>query len=125
LCKRYANWDALRFDYSCYRLVPATGKEAAIARSYPEIDRVQAPEHFWRFYCGVIRQKTGTGAIAVFYSWRRSVPQSWQTSGYRTVVYAEWSARWQRWIDRFGVMNPEMISRVPQKYAHKFAVVGV
>jgi len=47
----------------------------------------------------------------------------WQTSGYRTVVY-EWSARWQRWIDRFGVMNPEMISRVPQKYAHKFAVVG-
>jgi lipid-A-disaccharide synthase len=44
--------------------------------------------------------------------------------GYRTVVYAEWTARWQRWIDRFGVMKPEIISRVPQKYAHKFAVVG-
>jgi lipid-A-disaccharide synthase len=27
----------------------ATGKEAAIARSYPEVDRVQSSEHFWQF----------------------------------------------------------------------------
>ncbi|PLZ79369.1 lipid-A-disaccharide synthase, partial [Fischerella thermalis WC217] len=27
----------------------ASGKEADIARSYPEVDRVQAAEHFWQF----------------------------------------------------------------------------
>ena len=106
----------------------ATGKEAAIARSYPEIDRVQAPEHFWRFLLwgqtaenwdwrdrGVVLFLGGDQLFPVIIGKRL---------GYRTVVYAEWTARWQRWIDRFGVMNPEIISRVPQKYAHKFAVVG-
>ncbi len=106
----------------------ATGKEAAIARSYPEIDRVQAPEHFWRFLLwghtaenwdwrdrGVVLFLGGDQLFPVIIGKRL---------GYRTVVYAEWSARWQRWIDRFGVMKPEMISRVPQQYAHKFAVVG-
>ncbi len=33
----------------------ATGKEAAIALSYPEVDRVQAAEHFWQF---LLRGKT-------------------------------------------------------------------
>jgi len=33
----------------------------------------------------------------------------WQTSVIVPLFYAEWSAQ-QRWIDRFGVMNPEMIS---------------
>ncbi len=44
--------------------------------------------------------------------------------GYRTVIYAEWDARWYSLIDRFGVMKPELVARVPQKYAHKFSVVG-
>ena len=29
--------------------VHATGQEAAIARTYPELDRVQAPDAFWPF----------------------------------------------------------------------------
>jgi lipid-A-disaccharide synthase len=44
--------------------------------------------------------------------------------GYRTVIYAEWEARWYRWIDRFGVMKPEIATQKPQKYADKFTVVG-
>jgi lipid-A-disaccharide synthase len=44
--------------------------------------------------------------------------------GYRTVVYAEWQARWHNWIDRFGVMKPQVAARISQKYAHKFTVVG-
>jgi hypothetical protein len=48
----------------------------------------------------------------------------WQRLGYRTVVYAEWDARWHRWIDRFGVMKPEIIANAPKKYAHKLTVVG-
>lgn len=106
----------------------ATGKEAAIARSYPEIDRVQEPEHFWRFLLwgktienwdwhdqGVVLFLGGDQLFPVIIGKRL---------GYRTVVYAEWSALWQRWVDHFGVMKLEMISRVPQRYAHKFTVVG-
>lgn len=106
----------------------ATGKEAAIARSLPQVDRVQGAEHFWRFLLW--------GKTAENWDWRNrgvvlflggdqffSVIISKQL-GYRTVVYAEWEARWQRWIDRFGVMKPEVVAGVPQKYAHKFTVVG-
>lgn len=106
----------------------ATGKEAAIARSYPEIDRVQEPEYFWRFLLwghtaenwdwrdrGVVLFLGGDQVFPVLIG---------KHLGYRTVVYAEWSARWQRWIDRFGVMKSEISARVPQKYAHKFTVVG-
>ncbi len=44
--------------------------------------------------------------------------------GYRTVVYAEWEARWHQWVDRFGVMREDIATRAAQKYAHKFTVVG-
>lgn len=105
----------------------ATGKEAAIARSYP-VDRVQEPEHFWRFLlwgktaqnwdwrdCGVVLFLGGDQVFPVIIGKRL---------GYRTVVYAEWEARWQQWIDRFGVMKPEVVAYVPQQYARKFTVVG-
>jgi lipid-A-disaccharide synthase len=44
--------------------------------------------------------------------------------GYRTVVYAEWEARWHQWIDQFGVMQPKIIADAPKKYADKLTVVG-
>ena len=44
--------------------------------------------------------------------------------GYRTVVYAEWDARWYRWLDHFVAMKSEVITKVPQQYHHKFTVVG-
>jgi len=43
---------------------------------------------------------------------------------YRTVIYAEWDARWYRWIDKFAAMKPEVFAKIPQKYANKFTVVG-
>ena len=43
----------------------ATGKEAAIARSYAEVDRVQSAEHFWQFCCGERLLKIGIGEVAV------------------------------------------------------------
>jgi len=106
----------------------ATGKEVAIAKSYPEVDRVQGAEHFWEFLLwgktaenwdwrnqGVVIFLGGDQFFAVVIGKRL---------GYRTVVYAEWDARWYRWIDKFGVMKPEVAAKIPQKYAHKFAVVG-
>ncbi|MBE9201802.1 MULTISPECIES: lipid-A-disaccharide synthase [unclassified Nodularia (in: cyanobacteria)] len=106
----------------------ASGKEAAIALSYPEVDRVQSAEHFWQFLLwgktfenwewrdrGVVVFLGGDQIFPVFIG---------KKLGYRTVVYAEWDARWHNWIDRFGVMQSKVAEKVSPKYAHKFTVVG-
>ena len=106
----------------------ASGKEAAIALSYPEVDRVQGPEQFWRF---LLWGKTAQNwdwrdhGVVIFLGGDQFFPVviGFQL-GYRTVIYAEWEARWHRWIDRFGVMKPEISPPQAQKYAEKFTVVG-
>ncbi|KJH72020.1 lipid-A-disaccharide synthase [Aliterella atlantica CENA595] len=104
-----------------------TGKEAAIASSYPEVDRVQAAEHFWQF---LLRGKTAENwqwrdrGVVVFLGGDQIFPVIiGKRLNYRTVVYAEWETRWHRWIDRFGVMQAKIIPQNRQ-FAHKFAVVG-
>ncbi|MDZ8029239.1 MAG: lipid-A-disaccharide synthase [Nostoc sp. DedQUE11] len=106
----------------------ATGKEGAIALSYPEVDRVQPAEHFWQF---LLWGKTfenwdwRSRGVVVFLGGDQIFPVViGKKLGYRTVVYAEWEARWHNWIDRFGVMKPQVAARVSQKYAHKCTVVG-
>ena len=106
----------------------ATGKEAQIASSYPEIDRVQAPEHFLPFLL--------SGKTAANWDWHEKGVVLFlggdqfftvvigKRLKYRTVIYAEWEARWYRWIDKFAAMKPEVVDKIPQKYASKFAVVG-
>ncbi|MFB8794509.1 MAG: lipid-A-disaccharide synthase [Microcoleus sp.] len=106
----------------------ATGKEAQIASSYPEVDRVQAPEHFLPFLLssktvenwdwhekGVVLFLGGDQFFTVVIGKRLK---------YRTVIYAEWDARWYRWIDKFATMKPEKFDKIPPKYANKFTVVG-
>ncbi|WP_293338592.1 lipid-A-disaccharide synthase [Microcoleus sp. CAWBG58] len=106
----------------------ATGKEAEIALSYPEVDRVQAPEHFFQF---LLSGKTAenwdwykTGIVLFLGGDQFFTVVIGKRLKYRTVTYAEWDARWYRWIDRFAAMKPEVLAKVPQKYADKFAVVG-
>ncbi|MEH2077017.1 MAG: lipid-A-disaccharide synthase [Nostoc sp.] len=106
----------------------ASGKEVVIALSYPEVDRVQGAEHFWQF---LLWGKTfdnwdwRSSGVVVFLGGDQIFPVIiGKKLGYRTVVYAEWEARWHKWIDRFGVMKPKVAAVVPQKYAHKFTVVG-
>ncbi|MBE9184482.1 lipid-A-disaccharide synthase [Microcoleus sp. LEGE 07076] len=106
----------------------ATGKEAEIASNYPEVDRVQAPEHFFPFLLsgktaqnwdwyeqGVVLFLGGDQFFTVVIGKRLK---------YRTVIYAEWDARWYRWIDRFAAMKPEVFAKISPKYANKFTVVG-
>lgn len=105
-----------------------TGQEARIAQSYSEVDRVQSPEYFWSFLLwgktnenwqwrdrGVILFLGGDQVFPVILGKRL---------GYTTVVYAEWEARWQRWLDYFGVMNAKVIAQAQPQYRHKLTVVG-
>lgn len=106
----------------------ASGSEAAIALSYPEVDRVQAAENFFPFLL--------SGKTAENWDWRDKGVVLFlggdqfftvvigKRLNYRTVVYAEWEARWLHWIDRFGVMKPDAIASIPKKYADKFTIVG-
>ncbi|GAB4280230.1 MAG: hypothetical protein Fur0025_08040 [Oscillatoriaceae cyanobacterium] len=106
----------------------ATGREGTIARGYPEVDRVQEPEHFWPFLLW--------GKTADNWDWRPKGVVIFlggdqfftaiigKRLGYRTIVYAEWEARWQSLIDCFAVMKPSLIPPVPAKYGDKFTVVG-
>ena len=106
----------------------ATGKEATIASSFPEVDRVQSAEHFLSFLLwgktvdrwdwrkrGVMLFLGGDQFFALIIAKRL---------GYSSVVYAEWDARWYRWIDRFGIMQADILSKIPTQYHHKFTVVG-
>jgi len=106
----------------------ATGKEANIALSYPEVDRVQSPEHFFRFLLwGVTADNWDwhDKGVVVFLGGDQIFPVIIGSRlGYRKVVYAEWETRWHRWIDKFGVMKSEMLTKAPRKYSHKLAVVG-
>jgi hypothetical protein len=105
----------------------ASGKEVDIVRSYPEVDRVQGAGEFFPF---LLRGKTTENwewrskGIVVFLGGDQFFPVViGKRLGYKTVVYAEWDARWHNLIDRFGVMKPEVMPKSP-KYANKFFVVG-
>ncbi|KAM3108063.1 lipid-A-disaccharide synthase [Phormidesmis sp. 146-33] len=106
----------------------ASGQEAEIALSYPEVDRVQAARHFFPF---LLWGKTAEPwdwhdrGVVVFLGGDQFFPLViGKRLGYRTVIYAEWEARWHRWIDRFGVMRSQVVDRAPHQFAHKLTVVG-
>lgn len=105
----------------------ASSKEVDIVLSYPEVDRVQGAGDFFPF---LLRGKTAENwewrskGVVVFLGGDQffSVVIG-KRLGYKTVVYAEWDARWHNLIDKFGVMKPEVMPKSP-KYANKFTVVG-
>ncbi len=106
----------------------ATGTESAIATGYAEVDRVQGSEHFFRFLLG--------GKTADLWDWHeRGVvlflggDQVYavligKRLGYRTVIYAEWEARWYRLVDHFGVRDAAVSDKLPVKYRAKCTVIG-
>ncbi|MBD2568395.1 lipid-A-disaccharide synthase [Anabaena lutea] len=106
----------------------ASGKETAIAKSYQEVDRVQSPEHFWQF---LLWGKTAENwdwrnqGVVIFLGGDQIFPVIiGKKLAYKTVVYAEWEARWHNFIDKFAIMKAQVAKNVSLKYADKFAVVG-
>jgi lipid A disaccharide synthetase len=106
----------------------STGKEGEIVASYSDVDRVQNAEHFlpflllgktknnWDWYeHGLVLFLGGDQFFTLLIGKRL---------GYKTVVYAEWEARWYRFLDNFAVMNSSIIDSIPEKYRNKFTIVG-
>jgi lipid A disaccharide synthetase len=106
----------------------STGKEAAIARSYQEVDRVLPATEFFAF---LLWGKTKDNwqwhqrGIVVFLGGDQfyTVAIS-KRLGYSSLIYAEWDARWYRFVDRFAAMNQKAIAQVPKSFQHKFSLVG-
>ncbi|MBV6622238.1 MAG: lipid-A-disaccharide synthase [Rivularia sp. (in: Bacteria)] len=122
------NRDKVRISVVLSPCSNASGKEADIALSYPEVDRVQSAKHFFPFLL--------TGKTFDNWDWREKGVVLFlggdqffpvvigKRLNYRTVVYAEWDARWHSLINRFGVMKPQVIKNVKPQYADKFTAVG-
>ena len=106
----------------------ASGKEADILRSWPEVDRVQAPEDFWPF---LLRGQTADSwhwhdrGVVVFLGGDRIFPVAIaRRLGYRSIVYAEWETQWSGWIDRFVAMNDTALKTLPLRHRSKGTIVG-
>ncbi len=106
----------------------STGKEGEIVSSYSEVDRVQNAADFlpflllgktkqnWDWYeHGLVLFLGGDQFFTLIIGKRLA---------YKTVVYAEWEARWYRFLDNFAVMNCSIIDSIPAKYRNKFSIVG-
>ncbi len=106
----------------------ASGQEHITVQRYPEVDRVQSAEHFFKF---LLTGKTANrwdwhsqGVIVFLGGDQFYTVLLAKRLGYRTVTYTEWEARWVSQIDRFGVMQADVAKKVPARYQEKFTVVG-
>jgi lipid A disaccharide synthetase len=104
------------------------GREAEIALAYPGVDRAQAAQHFWNF---LFWGKTADNwdwhpqGVVIFLGGDQVFPVAiGRRLKYKTLIYAEWEARWLPWIDRFAVMNESALTKIPAQYLPKIAVVG-
>ncbi len=126
--KAELNQDNLRISLILSPCPHATGNEVNLARKLPQIDRIQSADNFfsfllsgktkdnWDWYSqGLVLFLGGDQFFALTIAKRFN---------YQSLIYAEWDARWYRYLDRFAVMNQSVIDKIPLKYHHKFTVVG-
>jgi hypothetical protein len=106
----------------------ASGQEGAIARSNPEVDRVQESEHFFPFLLWgktVENWDWRSKGVVIFLGGDPLFPVIiGKRLAYKTVVYSEWETLWTGWIDRFAVMSPRLVDNAKPTHRHKFTVVG-
>lgn len=106
----------------------ASGQEATVLESFPEVDRVQAAAGFWSF---LLQGKTveswdwaARGVVVFLGGDQFYAVMLGKRLGYAIVTYAEWQARWLPWIDRCGVAQVAMLEQIPQRWQAKVSVVG-
>ena len=128
LRQRYPHADQVRLSVVLSPCANSSGREAEIVRSFPGVDRVQGVEHFWPF---LLQGKTEADwdwrdqGVVLFLGGDQLYPVVvGKRLGYRTAIYAEWEARWHRWVDGFGCMQAAIVDQVAPPYRPKFQVVG-
>jgi hypothetical protein len=105
----------------------SSGNEAAIAQSYPNVSRVLSADQFFPF---LLFGKTpdwdwADNGVVIFLGGDQVFPVIiGKRLGYRTLIYAEWEARWLGWIDYFAVRNQKVAAAIPAKFQQKVTVVG-
>lgn len=106
----------------------ASGREAAMAAQIPGVDRVQGAAHFFPF---LLWGKTAEpwdwrpNGVVLFLGGDQVYPVILgRRLGYRTVIYAEWEARWHRWVDAIACMTPGILEAAPAPFRHKCQVIG-
>ncbi len=106
----------------------ASGQEANILGQFPEVDRVQGPEGFWRF---VLNGRTlkhwdwhPKGAVVFLGGEQFFAIALGKRLGYKIVTYAEWQPRWMTWVDGCGVAQDSLLKKVPVRFRSKMEVVG-
>ena len=106
----------------------ATGDEHKTALQWDGIDRVQSAQHFFPFLLWgktVDNWDWATRGLVLFLGGDQFFPVIIaRRLGYKSLVYAEWDARWYRYIDHFAVTNQSVIDKVPPQFHSKFTVVG-
>lgn len=106
----------------------STGNEVNIATQWQEINRIQSPENFFNFLCwgntvdnwdwfsqGLVIFLGGDQFFTLIIAKRL---------GFQSLIYAEWEARWYRYIDYFAVMNQAVIDKIPSSFHYKCTLVG-
>ncbi|AFY68616.1 putative lipid-A-disaccharide synthase [Thalassoporum mexicanum PCC 7367] len=107
----------------------ASGQEAAIAQTYPGVDRVLSADRFMAF---LLRGKTPDPnwdwhqrGVVVFLGGDQIFPVIIaKRLGYAAIVYAEWEARWLGWVDHFAVRNQQVAAAIPARHQQKISIVG-
>ncbi|MEL6927543.1 MAG: lipid-A-disaccharide synthase [Cyanobacteria bacterium J06600_6] len=128
LSKMFGDRQEVRISVLLSPCPHSTGREAAIAEGYSGVERVLPASDFFAFLLW--------GKTTDNWSWHRrgivvflggdqfyTVAIS-KRLGYSSLIYAEWEARWYRYVDRFAAMNQKAINPIPAAYQHKFALVG-
>ncbi len=106
----------------------ATGNEVQIASQYPQISRIQGAKDFfpfllwgktvnnWDWYQNGLVIFLGGDQFYTLIIAKRL--------GYQSLVYAEWEARWYRYLDYFAVMNKQVYNSIPAQFQPKVTIVG-
>lgn len=106
----------------------ATGNEVQIASNWTEIDRIQGADHFFNFLLWgktVDNWDWYSQGLVIFLGGDQFFSLVIAKKlGYQSLIYAEWEARWYRYINYFAVMNQGVIDKIPPQFHHKAVIVG-
>jgi lipid-A-disaccharide synthase len=105
----------------------ASGNEAELVKSFPNVDRVLPQSQFWDFllWGRTPNWQWSKQGIVIFLGGDQFFTLAIaKRLGYKTLIYAEWQARWYRWIDLFAVRNEAIANKIPAKFRSKAKAIG-